>query len=324
MSVLKVHVSYQCSAQCDHCHLRAGQFNSPAIDFEIARNTISKLNEHNNLEKVILLGGEPGLFPDLTHKILEYAFSLGCQTRIETNASWAHDKESAFKFLNPLVQIGCEIMLSVDSFHEKFIKIENNELTIRVLDELKGKYTIEVPYLISKDSDNGIDKRTNQIISELEVRLGRKPFAANMYIGNVFFKGRAAHKLSELVSKGRGVPKDKCDTVPWWDNGSQQTLDLLSLDPFGNITKECGISIGNVYKNEILDIIYNYKSEKHPIISVLIEKGPLGLAEEACKMGYTLKENYADKCHLCQEVREVLRTKYPEYLTPEHHYSEMG
>ena len=62
MSVLKIHVSYQCSAHCDHCHLRAGRAPSPAIDYDMAMDTISGLHEHNDLEYVVLLGGEPGLF----------------------------------------------------------------------------------------------------------------------------------------------------------------------------------------------------------------------------------------------------------------------
>jgi hypothetical protein len=29
---------------------------------------------------------------------------------------------------------------------------------------------------------------------------------------------------------------------------------------------------------------------------------------------------YAGKCHLCQEARQALLPKYPEYLVPEQHY----
>ena len=45
-----------------------------------------------------------------------------------------------------------------------------------------------------------------------------------------------------------------------------------------------------------------------------------GLAREAQAYGYVLKTDYADKCHLCQEAREYLRGKYPDYLVPEQHY----
>jgi hypothetical protein len=48
--------------------------------------------------------------------------------------------------------------------------------------------------------------------------------------------------------------------------------------------------------------------------------GPLGLAREAQAFGYVLKADYADKCHLCQEARQVLLSKYPAYLVPEQHY----
>jgi hypothetical protein len=136
----------------------------------------------------------------------------------------------------------------------------------------------------------------------------------------VFFKGRAAHKLAGLVAEGRGVPSAVCDVVPWWSNGSQRTLELLGLDPEGYLSKECGIAIGNVRQQSVEQIVRSFDAEKHPVLSTLIQSGPFGLAQEALEFGYTLRADYADKCHLCQDARERLVPKYPQYLVPAHHY----
>ena len=133
-------------------------------------------------------------------------------------------------------------------------------------------------------------------------------------------QGRAADRLAAQVCRGRGVPKDVCDTVPWWSNGSQSTLDLLALDPEGNLSKECGIALGNVRSSSVFQIINSFRPETHPIISKLIAQGPVALAREAAELGYVLKTDYADKCHLCQEARDVLRRKYPELLAPAEQY----
>ena len=321
MSVLKIHLSYQCSAHCAHCHLRAGRGSAPAIDFDLAMTTVSALQKHNDLDYVVLLGGEPGLFPELTHKLATAIHRSELGVRVETNASWATDEEAATSFLKPLCEVDAQIMLSVDAFHEPFVSLACVEQAIRTLDTLGGKYVIEVPYIDFPAAQHSFDIRTNELLSELEERLSRKP-CAPLCKGPVFFKGRAAHALAPLVADGKGVPNDVCDTVPWWSNGAQSTLELLGLDPEGYLTKECGIVIGNVKQQSVEQIIRSFDANMHPIISTLIRKGPLGLAHEAAEMGYTIKSSYADKCHLCQETREVLRAKYPDLLAPEIHYEE--
>ncbi len=321
MSVLKIHLTYQCSAQCDHCHLRAGRRPAPAIPYDLAMATITDLQQLNGLNYVVLLGGEPGLYPHLTHALAAAIHELGMGVRVETNASWATDEAAAESFLVPLCAAQAQVMLSVDAFHEPYISLDCVERAIRALDRLKGDCVIEVPYLDYPEGRNALDARTNALLRELEARLGRTP-PARTYKGRVYFKGRAAHALAHLVAKGRGVPGEVCDVVPWWSNGSQRTLDLLGLDPEGYLSKECGIAIGNVRQQTVAQIVRSFDAETHPLLSTLIHRGPLGLAEEARELGYRLKPDYADKCHLCQEAREYLRAKYPEYLAPAHHYSE--
>jgi len=289
----------------------------------MAISTIRDLHKYNHLDFVVLLGGEPGLLPELTHRLAEAIQKLGIGFRIETNASWAVDDSSAQAFLSPLVKLGGSFLISIDAFHESFIGLDPVERAIRTLDRMGGDYHLEIPYLDFPDARHPLDVRTNELLRELERRIGRSP-CAKMYKGPVLFSGRAAHKLAPLVSQDRGVPHEVCDTVPWWDHGSQNTLEFLVLDPEGYVSKECGIAIGQVRTQSVREILESFCPERHPILSVLIHKGPIGLVEEAAKEGFILRSNYADKCHLCQEVREALRNRYPSYLVPEHHYVEQG
>lgn len=136
----------------------------------------------------------------------------------------------------------------------------------------------------------------------------------------MFFNGRAARKLAQLVSAGRGIPRETCTKVPWWFNGELDTIELLELDLYGNLSKGCGISIGNIKQKPLVSIIENYDASKNPVFATLMKGGPLALARDAQKYGYCLKENYADKCHLCQEAREALLAFYPDILIPMQHY----
>jgi hypothetical protein len=68
-------------------------------------------------------------------------------------------------------------------------------------------------------------------------------------------------------------------------------------------------------------MLEQYDAKTHPIFSVLLREGPLGLARMAERCGYVIKRNYADKCHLCHEARQVLKPYYDEVLQPDQHYS---
>jgi hypothetical protein len=346
MSVLKIHTTYRCTATCAHCHLRAGR-DRPArsISYDLTLSTVQELKRLNNLELVVFLGGEPGLYPELLHRLAASIHSLGVGLRVETNASWAVNRAAAKNFLEPLVATKTQVMFSIDGFHEPYVDPARVVKAIGVMVELGGSWNIEIPYLEFASRDNPHDRRTlwlrdealkniehntgislnPEIVSfeegQFSVRLFSQP-NAHLVEGRVYFKGRAAHTLAPLVAEGHGVPSEVCDSVPWWSNGSQSTTELLALDPAGYISKECGIVIGNVEQNSIADILKSFNASQHPIISTLINAGPLGLARAAGELGYVMKADYADKCHLCQEAREVLRVKYPEFLAPDQQYTD--
>lgn len=313
MSVLKVHLTYQCSAECNHCRFSCTRKPGSAIDYDLVLQTVKDLKETNSLELVVLMGGEPGLYPELTHRLAEVISRMGLRVRIETNAFWATSEERAHYFLKPLFTTGASVMYSLDSFHESFIPIENIENAIRVSDRLDGKYSLEIEYIQSPESNYHEDARTVRLLSNLEKRIGRSPLC-EMYQGKILYTGRAADKLAGKVCQEQGIPKQICGKVPWWNNGNLDTLDLLILDPKGYLSKGCGILIENVKNINTKDFIKGYDVNKHPIFKTLITSGPFGLAKEAEKLGYTIKEDYADKCHLCYEVRQVLKDKYPQYL----------
>lgn len=319
MSVLKINMTYQCTAQCSHCRFSCTTDPYPVIDYDKAVDCIRTLKQKNNLELVVLLGGEPGLLPGLTHSLVEEVSRLGIASRVETNASWAVSEEAAEAFLGPLYSRGCSVMFSLDAFHAPFIPLERLEMAIRVSDKLGGSYNLEIPYLTYPDFTDELDQETNRLLAELEKRLDRTPCCPT-YKGQVLFTGRAADKLAPRVSKGRGVPADLCREAPWWMNGDLDTLDLLILEPEGHIGKGCGIAIGNIAETPVEEILRTYDARKHPIFSTLMEQGPLGLAREAAEYGYVLKPDYADKCHLCREARQFLRAKYPKLLAPDRHY----
>ncbi len=318
MSVLKVHLTYQCTSACAHCRFGCTGKPSPTIDGDLVLACVKELQSWNSLDLVVLLGGEPALCTDLTHRLTAAIHALGIGVRIETNASYATSDAAAEAFLVPLYHEDASVMFSLDAFHEPFIKTENIIRAMRISEKLEGRYNLETAYLDSKHHTDPLDQRTDRLLATAFEALGHEP---PIYRGTVLYNGRAAHCLADKVSKGRGVPTGPCLAAPWWSNSALDTLGLLILDPDGYISKGCGIAIGNVHEQPLREMLSAYDARAHPIFSILMTEGPLGLAREAEGLGYVLKPDYADRCHLCQEAREVLRPKYPRYLQPAQHYT---
>ena len=321
MSVLKIHMTYQCTSECAHCRFHCTRDPAPLIDHALALRCIEYLKEHNGLDLVVLMGGEPGLHRALMYALAHNIANMHLALRVETNAFWADSHANAYKFLKPLYECGASMMFSLDAFHEPFVPPRNVENAIRVSDDLDGRYSLETAYVNHGNHVNEWDARTDMLLAELKENLGRAS-CCDICKGNVVFNGRAARQLSELVSMGRGVPRDTCRFVPWWPNGSLETLDLLILDPYGYLSKGCGIAIGNIMEEPIESILESFSARDHPLFSRLLSSGPAGLLREAEDAGYVRKEDYADKCHLCQEVRDALREHYRTYLVPKQHYRQ--
>jgi len=130
--------------------------------------------------------------------------------------------------------------------------------------------------------------------------------------------GRAAEKLSNLL------PAKVYDDFA----GQNCKKNLLGaqhvhIDGSGNVfSGTCiGIITGTVEVGQEggLDKLWQgFDYREHPIISVLVEQGPVGLIKSAIEVGYQPKRGYAGKCHLCYEIRRFLFEKkcYNGFIGP--------
>jgi hypothetical protein len=70
-----------------------------------------------------------------------------------------------------------------------------------------------------------------------------------------------------------------------------------------------GIVVGNLrtgVHRSMEEMWRHFDYREHPIMSVLVEKGPVGLLGLAQESGYEVRPGYASGCHLCYEVRRFL------------------
>jgi hypothetical protein len=78
-----------------------------------------------------------------------------------------------------------------------------------------------------------------------------------------------------------------------------------------------GISIGNVWRRPLTEILAGYDPGATPVVADIAAGGPWGLAQASGLA--PLLPLYADECHLCYELRTRLRAagRHLDVLAPD-------
>ena len=151
---LTVLTTDNCTARCSHCCMNSGPDRKDKLSYDQIRSSIDQIRQLGPLNTVIFAGGEPTLLGKDLLDSIAYAYSLGLNTRLVTNASWAISEEKADAKLKSLSEAGLrELNISADDFHIPFISFKNVENAWRAA-ENKGFSSVLIT--ISYGSENTI------------------------------------------------------------------------------------------------------------------------------------------------------------------------
>jgi len=200
--------------------------------------------------------------------------------------------------------------ISADPHHQQYVPIERCRLAARVAEELLGVDRVQVRWMDwlrdGFDTDKLSPGRRTEIFSQ---------YASG---GRDRFNGRAVSMLAENLL---------CKSVRELDDNPCKESLLRSrhvhVDPAGRIMPGtcAGIVLGTADEEKDVATIWRRLDDEHgdrPILSVLAERGPVGLLEMARSEGFEPREGYAGKCHLCWDIRRHLacKCKFTEVLAP--------
>ena len=330
MFALKMIVTYKCNSMCDHCRFRSGPNLDSVIPPRKAKEWVKALRDSFDLERLVLYGGEPTLYFREMCDIAEFAHSVGVSIHVETNCSWATTPDRAVKVLSRLKGLNPQFLFSFDGFHARFIPFDRVRNAITAAKKLGIIYHHEIALTDNIDAENDYDKLTKGLVKELseEGSLG------NYALYRSFYTGRAAEKLAERfvgeICISPHFYKDflpdfrrldqKCVELPWYLDISHENTNVLDVDPYGWVSFGCGIAIGNANDSSITKVVEDYDPRDHPIISVLMREGPVGLTKIPEAEGYPVKTRYVEKCHLCQDIRNYIKPCFPNILVPPNMY----
>jgi len=310
-------LTFECNSRCRHCCYLAGPQRPGFISPDQAEQWLTELYEIQPLQTITIHGGEPFLYFDVMLHVLKKARGLGVQKRwVITNGFWAKDYDIAKEKLTVLKEAGLTaITFSVDAFHQEYVPFDNVRIAIECAAQIDLEtVAIDSYFLFAEERKNTYNIRTKEYLDNLGMiyNIEINKFAAH-------FTGRAARLLIEQDYTQEQIPKGRC-RPPFWLGGDLRDPETIEIDCEGNVSLCPGISIGNARKQSLTEIIRSYDYEKHPIVKIIVEKGPIGLYKLACSYGYKGTKKFVDECHLCYEMRRYLRKQYEQYLAPEDCY----
>ncbi|UCC96844.1 MAG: radical SAM protein [Phycisphaerales bacterium] len=290
-------LTYKCNCACEFCYYKCSPDKNGLMPAEAAISAWQSLRIlAGDSAKIHITGGEPFLYWDHLQHVLRKAKSekLGRVDLIETNGFWAATDKIAAQRLKRLDELGLHrLKISVDPFHQEYVDIEPACRLAGIANETLGPTRVLIRW--RKYLENPIEMKSLSPAEREQVYLlAMKDYPCR-------FTGRAGGKLAELVAS------ESIESL----SGLNCKSDFLGakgvhIDPFGNVfSGTCsGIILGNVGQEPLEDIWKQFAPARHELINTLFNSGPAGLLETATKQGFEAEKTYADKCHLCTQIRQ--------------------
>jgi MoaA/NifB/PqqE/SkfB family radical SAM enzyme len=285
-----------CNSQCDHCFLYCSPYSPGTFTSDQVRQLLDEAVKIGTIEWIYFEGGEPFLFYPIMLEGIKMARYLGFQVGIVTNAYFATDDKDIEIWLNPLRELGiANLSISNDPYH---YEDETKSPAVRARKvALELNMRVQEIHIDKPVVTRGVDEGQNK----------GQPVVG----GSTMFRGRAVEKLLA------GLPLRN-----WTDLTMCPYEDLVSpkrvhLDPYGNVHLCQGLSMGNVWKEPLSEIVKKYNAGLHPVCGPLVRGGPALLAEE---YHISHEGKYVDACHFCYMMRIRLLDRFPQYITPRQVY----
>jgi MoaA/NifB/PqqE/SkfB family radical SAM enzyme len=309
-------LTYKCPAACEFCYYNCSPDKEGLMPIEMALNAWQSLIDlAGPSAEIHITGGEPFLYFDHLVELLAEAQRrklIGLDA-IETNAYWAKDRDTVLKRMKILKTLGIRrLKISWDPFHAEYIDEENVTLLAGTAKEVIGPENVLVRW--DKYLGCGIDMKTLDLTQRCEM------YKQATLDCPVRFTGRAANKLANFFQGGsvEEVTKKDCSKSFLSPKG-------VHIDPYGNVFSGLcsGITIGNVNKASLKDIWKSFDPANMPVVSSLVKGSPSALLDEAVDLGFQVRPRYADKCHLCSDLRQFFfdKDRYYPIISPAECYS---
>lgn len=295
-----------CSGRCKHCSCGEHTSVGGSVDADAAVTAVKRLSEKFKIESVMTFGGEPLLYADTVCKIHSTVRDCGIPERqIITNGYFSRDDRKIDKTAENLCASGVnDILLSVDVFHQEYIPLEP---VMHFADALV-KYNapslrVQPAWLVNEAHENPYNVETKRLLK----LFSDKGIRANEG-NNIFPSGNALKYLADWFPPPEKVNLSvPCGSTPY--TSRLDTISCFGINPNGDVNL-CSITIGNIYRQDVLDIVDGYDPYKTPASQALLNGGVAELLSYAEKLGVAADTgDCRSACGVCRKVMEAIKEK---------------
>jgi MoaA/NifB/PqqE/SkfB family radical SAM enzyme len=295
-------VTYQCPGRCKHCQVGDSfqdRGNFPHVDISKSTEAVKKLSELFPVTSVMTFGGEPLLYPEAVYAIHQCAADCRIETRqLITSGYFSEDPENIKAVAEGLAEAGVNnLLLSVDAFHQETIPAE----PVRCF--AKEVYRVGIPgaylysaWVVDKNHPNPYNEKTRDILNAFaDTGLPLRDNIVNL-------TGNAAVYLAEYYDKSEPNLTEACDSLG--------NVKELCIEPSGNVTI-CGFIIGNLYSEDITEIVSRYNPYQSTYMRAVLTGGPAALLDCAGQNGISIDTSkLCTDCGVCLAVGEKLPCQF--------------
>lgn len=289
-------LTYECNFECDHCFLYSSPKSQGTFTISQVVKVLDEAQKIGTVEWIFYEGGEPFLYFPLLNESIKRASLKGFKVGVVTNAYGAISEQDAELWLKPLAESGLSfINISNDSFHYGEEAVNPATIASSVAGDLGiGTSTICIEPPKTLQPSSSAEEKGHPVVG-----------------GGAMFRGRAVEKLTKNLPFR---PWDELCECPYEDLISPSRVHI---DSYGNVQICQGISMGNMWRTPLSELVFKYRSNDHPICAPLLRGGPAELAKE---LGVVPETGYIDECHFCYLARKAIIDKFPDYLSPKQVY----
>jgi MoaA/NifB/PqqE/SkfB family radical SAM enzyme len=295
-------VTHCCTSRCKHCSL-GDDPGSDKLDKNRAVKLIEELSRVYQIESVMTFGGEPLIFPDITCAIHRKAKECQIPLRqIITNGFFSKEDAKIRKVAEALADDGVnDILLSVDCFHEEFLPVPEIYQFAKALKECyQGKLRLHPAWVINREHDNHYNRRTKECLTyfeDLQIPVS--------YGNDIFPSGNAIKYLSDYFDKKPIDMSFRCGEAPY--TAKLDEIEEIKVNPNGDVVA-CSFLIGNILKQDILEILANYDPYQNPYTAALLKGGISELIAYAKENGIEIdSSNYYTPCGICHDIARKVK-----------------
>jgi hypothetical protein len=296
LNTIHVLLTYTCPLRCKHCFVYGGPRAKGTYSPSQVSKLIGEASQIDTVEWIYFEGGEPFYYYALLLSSIKKARLAGFSVGVITNGYFARSEDTAARFLRPLAELGVgELCISDDTYHYRSTGDTPAKRALRAAGSLGLKVKAVSLDTAASNRDGGQELMSGG--SGLETRL--------------MWRGRATEKLTA------SEPLTTWDTFTRCPMEGIEHPHRLDIDAYGNVQICQGITIGNLWKTSLANLVEAYRAESHPICGPLARGGPALLLQT-----YPAKstDGYVDACHLCYATRRQLIDQFPDCLAPRHVY----